>query len=140
MKSIQILNMNKLGVVSLFVLAFLNGHAQFVPVPQTFNTPMGPIHTTHYMYMPHNYGSGSYSPKFKFTVILNNDSTFTFKSQMMAEKKKMYVEYKDKKTKKKVKLFPSDTKSLSGFNALSISMTGMPVDSCWLFVLCLSLK
>ncbi len=125
--------MRKLIIASWFVVFVINAQAQFVPVPQTFNTPMGPIHTTHYVYMPHNYGNGSGSPKYKFKVTLNNDSTFSFKSKMLAEKKKMYVEYKANGIKRK--LFPSDTKSISGFESLNPEKKGFAADSCWLFLI-----
>lgn len=124
--------MKKLVVANLFVLMLLNVQAQFVPVPQTFNTPMGPIHTTHYVYMPQHYYNGSYNPKYKFKALLNNDSLVSFKSRISVEKKKMYVEYKVKK--EWIKIFPSDTKNLTGLNDLDIEMTGIPVDSCWLFL------
>ena len=52
---------------------------------------------------------------------------------MLAENKRMYIEYKNEK-RKWVKLFPTGTKEIIGFNVNGISVRGIPVDTCWLFV------
>lgn len=101
----------KILLLSLVLLSPFLTQAQFTPVPMTMNTPMGPIHTTHYIYMPYQYGRiSNYNPKYKFTVQLKNDSLFSCKSRMESANKRMYIVYKDQ-WKDEIKVYPSDTKS-----------------------------
>jgi hypothetical protein len=44
----------------------------------------------------------------------------------------MYIVYKDQ-WKDEIKVYPSDTKSLSAQEGMTGIMYGMPADSCWLF-------
>jgi hypothetical protein len=123
----------KILLLSIVLLSSFFAEAQFTPVPMTMNTPMGPIHTTHYIYMPYRYGGiSNYNPKYKFTVQLKNDSLFTCKSRMESANKRMYIVYKDQ-WKDEIKVYPSDTKSLSAQEGMTGIMYGMPADSCWLF-------
>lgn len=129
---VNTMKLNIFLFLKLFLIPILT-QAQFTPVPMTMNTPMGPIHTTHYIYMPYQYGRiSNYNPKYKFTVQLKNDSLFSCKSRMESANKRMYIVYKDQ-WKDEIKVYPSDTKSLSAQEGMTGIMYGMPADSCWLF-------
>jgi hypothetical protein len=106
--------------------------AQMIPMRSTFSTPGGNIQTTTWMPGPRMYyGNATVNPKFHFTIILKNDSVITFRSRVEAEDKKMYVLQKAKKVKRKI--FPNDTKEVSGYSDTWGRLKGIPADSCWLF-------
>lgn len=107
--------------------------AQYISVPYTMSTPYGNVGMTQHIYMPTHYYNSSYNPEFNFEVTLKNDSVVKFKSSILAENKKLYMEQKvGKKIKKKI--FPEDTKScLARLNASFGLKFGIPADSCWLF-------
>ena len=107
--------------------------AQTFYVPQTIRTPQGnvTIQTPVYRPMPMYGNYGQVNPKFEFTVVLKNDSTFTFKSRVEAKDKKMYVLQKKKRVKRKI--FPSETKEIYAYNASYGRLKGIVTDSCWYF-------
>ena len=107
--------------------------AQFISVPYTMHTPAGNVPMYQHVYLPTNYYNGNYNPEFDFEVTLKNDSLVKFKSSILAENKKLYMEQKVGKKEKK-KIFPEDTKScLARLNASYGVKFGIPADSCWLF-------
>jgi len=106
--------------------------AQFISVPYTMSTPAGNVPMYQHVYLPTNYYNGNYNPEFNFEVTLKNDSIVKFRSSILAENKKLYMEQKKGKVKKKI--FPQDTKScLARLNASYGVKFGIPADSCWLF-------
>jgi hypothetical protein len=121
-------------VIALMSLA-ISTSAQYVYVPQTIHTPYGnaTIQQPMYMYRPmyFNYGNVATNPKFDFTIVLKSDSVITLRSRMEAQDKKMYVMQKEKKLKRKI--FPNETKSISGYSSTWGRIKGIPADSCWLF-------
>ena len=124
-------------IKSIQILAFValsNGlFAQTFYVPQTIRTPQGnvTIQTPVYRPMPMYGNYGQVNPKFEFTVVLKNDSTFTFKSRVEAKDKKMYVLQKKKRVKRKI--FPSETKEVIAYSSNYGRIKGIPADSCWYF-------
>ncbi|MFM9841179.1 MAG: hypothetical protein ACKVOQ_23145 [Cyclobacteriaceae bacterium] len=106
--------------------------AQMMPMSTTFSTPRGNIQTTTWVPGPRMYyGNATANPKFHFTVILKSDSVITLRSRVEAEDKKMYVTQKAKKVKRKI--FPSETKEVTGYSDAWGRLKGIPADSCWLF-------
>jgi hypothetical protein len=106
--------------------------AQMMPMSTTFSTPRGNIQTTTWVPGPRMYyGNTTANPKFDFTVVLKSDSVITLRSRMEAEDKKMYVLQKVNKAKRKI--FPNETKEVSGYSDSWGRMRGIPADSCWLF-------
>ncbi len=121
-------------VIALMSLA-MSTSAQYVYVPQTIHTPYGnaTIQQPMYMYRPmyFNYGNATSNPKFDFTIVLTNDSVITLRSRMEVTDKKMHLAQKVKKQKRKI--FPNETKQVSGYSSAWGRLTGIPADSCWLF-------
>jgi hypothetical protein len=123
------------GLWALGVLISHASMARYIYVPQTIHTPYGnaTIQQPMYMFRPtyYNYGNVASNPKFDFTVVLKNDSVITLRSRMEVADKKMYVLQKAKKIKRKI--FPSETKDISGYSDSWGRLKGIPADSCWLF-------
>jgi hypothetical protein len=110
----------------------LPASAQMIPMRSTFSTPGGNITTTTWVPgAPMYYGNGAVNPKFHFTVILKSDSVLTFRSRVEKEDINMYILQKQKKQKRKI--FPNDTKEISGYSDAWGRIKGIPADSCWLF-------
>jgi hypothetical protein len=106
--------------------------AQFISVPYTMSTPGGNVPMYHHVYMPTHYNNGKANPKFDFEVTFKNDSVVKLRSRILSEDKKLYMEQKDGKVKKKI--FPQDTKScLARLSSTFGLKFGIPADSCWLF-------
>jgi hypothetical protein len=117
--------------IALVILSY-PAIAQMMPMSTTFSTPRGNIQTTTWMPGPRMYyGNATVNPKFHFTIILKSDSVITFRSRLEAEDKKMYVLQRAKKVKRKI--FPSETKEVSGYSDTWGRLKGIPADSCWLF-------
>jgi hypothetical protein len=123
----------KLILITLLIFSYAFASAQFMSVPSTstIRTPYGNVSHTTYTNMPMYYGSGIVSAKHKFTIILKNDSTLTAntKIDMSAKTQGVYVKAKGKKKK----IEPVDTKEIYRMTAEGKKLSGMPVDSCWLF-------
>jgi hypothetical protein len=105
--------------------------AQFVSVPYSMSTPGGNVTMYQHVYMPTHYNNSS-PTKWKFQVTLKNDSVINLKSKMLAKNKKMYVELKTGKFRRNI--YPDETKQVVGANENGVKLTGMPTDSCWLFL------
>lgn len=124
--------MIRYSLVLLFCLVSMAlAQAQFVTVPNTIRTPGGNIAINQRIYMPIHYANSPSNPKFDFVVTLKNDSVLTFSSKVNAEDKKMYLEQRVKKQKRKI--FPDETKSIIGISDNWGKIPGIPADSCWLF-------
>jgi hypothetical protein len=120
-------------ILFLCLVAFSHvAMAQFISVPYTMSTAGGniPMHQNVYMNMGH--GGGKANPKFDFEVTLKNDSVVKLRSRILPEEKRLYMEHKEGKVKKKI--FPQDTKScLARLSSTFGLKFGIPADSCWLF-------
>lgn len=105
-----------------------------VPRTSTISTPYGNVRTTTYTNIPVYYGgTGIVSAKHKFTIILKNDSTVTANTKIDMTDKTQGV-YVKVKGKGKEKIEPVDTKEIYRITAEGRKISGMPVDSCWLFL------
>jgi hypothetical protein len=110
--------------------------AQFnVPYTTTIRTPYGNQKITSYhpsapMY-PYRYGSTIVSSKYKFTVVLRNDSSFVANTKIDMETKTHALLVKTKSGKQTV--FPRDTKEIYRTDINGVKISGIPTDSCWLF-------
>jgi hypothetical protein len=113
------------------VIGFNHAIAQYVSVPYTVPTPYGNMSMSQHIYMPTHYYNSNSNPKFNFEVTLKNDSVVKFKSRILSENKKMYVLFKEHKTKRKV--VPNETKVVYGNSTTWGRIKGLPADSCWLF-------
>ncbi len=122
--------MRSIAPILILVLIKLTVVAQFVSVPMNINTPHGVVHNSYMVYTPQHY-NGNNSPRYHIKAKLNNDSTISFKSKLLAENKKMFVELKTKTEKTKV--FPADTKIFECTYVGQGTLLGVPADSCWLF-------
>ena len=121
---------SKILTITLILLS-QSAIAQFVSVPYSMHTPYGNVPMSNHVYMPSHY-NGKGNPKFDFTITLKkNDSIVHFKSRMLSEKKKLYVNFKQNKTK--TRIYPAETKQLFGYSSRWGKMEGIPADSCWLF-------
>ncbi len=118
--------------IFLFTLAFAQlAQAQFITsVPYSMSTPAGNVQLTQQVYMPTHYSNRNSNPKFDFEVTLKNDSVVKFRSRILSENKKLYIEWKEKKNVRQI--FPSETKKIVTETESGIKV-GMPADSCWLF-------
>lgn len=107
-----------------------------IPVSETIKTPYGNVtHTTYQTVgmIGGPYGStGPVSRKYEFTVVLQNDSSFTVKTKIdiKAEKHLLVV----KKKKEKWEITPDQTREISRLTyPANTRLVGIPSDSCWLF-------
>ena len=124
--------------VSLFVNIFCcwstKSHAQsFTPIRTQINTPYGNIPHTYYAPtgMGHYYNRGSISYKYEFTVVLKNDEKLTFKSKINLNDSIHSLTYKNDGQKRKI--LPQETSEVFRFTTDGERITGIPIDSCWLF-------
>jgi hypothetical protein len=102
--------------------------------PVRVNTPYGTrtIQGASMSYRPMNfYNSGPYSKRYKYTIILSNDSSFTTRTKIALQEPRNKVKVKIGSEKKE--LFPGDTKSISRTSPTGKVFIGIPADTCWLF-------
>lgn len=107
---------------------------QMMPTRTTFNAATGKAETTmNPLYQPY-YGNPNRkpTPKYDFTVTLNDDTSITLRSSLVVKKNKTYVVYKEKG--KKQNIFPAQTKSIYSSDGTQ-RIDGIPADSCWLFLI-----
>lgn len=123
----------KLILTTVLIISHVVASAQFMSVPttSTIRTPYGNVSHTTYTNIPMYYGTGVVSAKHKFTIVLKNDSTVTAntKIDMSAKTQAVYVKAKGKKGK----IEPVDTREIYRITAEGKKLSGIPVDSCWLF-------
>lgn len=100
----------------------------------TIQTPYGKTNVTTYTPQPYiYYGSGTVqsSSKYKFTIVLKTDTTLQAKTKIDLSGKPDKV--KIKVNKKRRTVLPADTKEIYRVMPDGRKLSGMPVDSCWLF-------
>lgn len=107
-----------------------------VPVQRTISTPYGNVNYTSHQtvgYMNFGYGSGPISKKYKFTVVLKNDSVVTIKKAIEISGRKHALKGKVKGVR--FEITPDQTKEISRATGYGDKrMVGIPVDSCWMFL------
>ncbi len=109
-------------------------YGQFsMPVTTTMHTPQGNVPFTYYVPTPRMYyGQPRVSVKYKFDIVLKNDSAFSARTKInLADKKDHSITIRDGKIKRT--LFPADTKSISRTTFDGEKLIGIPADTCWLF-------
>ncbi len=103
--------MKTFSKISTFSLILLSQTtiAQFISVPYSMHTPYGNVPMTNRVYMPSHY-NGKSNPKFDFIITLKkNDSVVNLRSRILSQKKKLYVVWKQKKTK--IRIYPNETEA-----------------------------
>ena len=121
-------------IAAIFFALALPSSAQFINMPTTIQTPRGNVTSSELVYFPtFNYRNGDIDTnlKFDFTIVLSDDSVVNLFSSVGVDDKKMYVIQTVNKSK--FKIFPEDTKEISGSSAAWGKVNGIPADSCWLF-------
>jgi hypothetical protein len=94
--------------------------------PPKYEPPNHPLHygTNYNLY-------NNVSIKYKFTVVLKNDSTFVTKAMIDGNFNPHTIEVK---TKTGIQYFsPNDTKEIYRFTSTGDKIIGTPTDSCWTF-------
>ena len=120
----------------LFII-FLSGtmwcHGQSMPMTSVIPTPYGNVRYTTYVPSPrYYYGQPNISRKYKFEIVLKNDSVFSARTKInLPEEKQQSITLK--KGKAQLTLFPSETKSIARTTLDGERMVGIPADTCWLF-------
>ena len=109
--------------------------AQMVPVTTTIRTPYGNVPHTYYVGSPrmHNFsGQVNASLKYKFTIVLKNDSTITVRTRIdhSGATHTLSVKHKDRFEQM---ISPADTKEIFRYDVENRKISGIPADSCWLF-------
>ena len=107
--------------------------AQVHMVPNTIQTPYGNVSHSYPVGSPHYYyGQGQISAKYRFTVILVEDSTFTAKTRIDFTSDTHSLTIKGPR-KQKQKIYPFYTKAIFRVDENGRKIFGIPTDSCWLF-------
>jgi hypothetical protein len=108
-----------------------NIFAQFITVPTKMSTPRGTITipTQRYTPMYYNYQNGN--RKHDFTIVLLNDSVVQAKTKINIGDSIHTLEWGKKENKTIIR--PSETKEIYRMDD-GKKITGIPADSCWLFL------
>lgn len=121
--------------IILIVCAIPSCLAQYsVPIQHTISTPYGNVNqTSRIMVGGQTYGTlGNISKKYNFSVVMQNDSSFSVKTRIEITGKKHILRVKG--NKQVVEITPALTKEISRTpKDGSAKMVGIPSDSCWLF-------
>jgi len=119
----------------LFALLVIQSvNAQFAPSSMRISTPYGPRTIPTYQHSPmmlYRGGAGNPSIKYKFTVVLINDSIVKDKGRINIYDSVHSITFKDHGEKKTYK--PSDTRELFRLTPEGMKLSGIPSDTCWLF-------
>ena len=129
------MHLRLLSIVILVICSAVNSYSQYnIPVTTSFKTPYGNVPQTHYVPTPYRMNGNplGHKTKYKFTVVLKNDSTFTAKTLIdYDENDKNSITVKIKGDKEV--FYPVDTKSISRTTFEGQLLIGIAADSCWLF-------
>ena len=116
-----------------FIVLFHATFAQVMHVPTTIQTPYGNVSHSYPVGSPHYYyGHGNISPKYRFTVVLVDDSTFTAKTRIDYSSDTHSLTIKGPRGQKQ-KIYPFYTKTIFRVDENGRKIFGIPTDSCWLF-------
>jgi len=105
---------------------------QMMPTRTTFNPTTGKVENTMNPFYQPYYRDRKPTPKYDFTVTLNDDTSIALRSSLKVKKNKTYIVYKGKE--KKQNIFPSQTKSIYTSDGTQ-RIDGIPADSCLLFLI-----
>lgn len=72
------------------------------------------------------------SVKYPFTIVFSSDSIVQVKAKINVSEKNHFI--KAKINKQKVVIKPKDTKEIYRIDDTGLKISGMPTDSCWLFL------
>jgi hypothetical protein len=121
-------------ILSIVLFCTLNAPAQFVSVPTKINTPYGSATIPTQVYMPrhYNYGNGVINRKYNYTIVLLNDSTIEVKTKINIDDPVNFLSWGKKDNKTIIR--PPDTKEIYRIGADGRKVAGIPMDSCWAFL------
>jgi len=116
------------------VLFTLTASGQFVSVPTKVSTPRGNVTVPTQVYLPmyHNYSNRPTNKKHVFTIVLLNDSTLEAKAKINISDSVHSLKWGKKENERII--MPSDTKEIYRIADDGRKITGLPRDSCWIFL------
>ncbi|MCZ8072419.1 MAG: hypothetical protein O9311_18905 [Cytophagales bacterium] len=121
---------------SLILFATASLAQMMVPMNNTIRTPYGNANYTTWVPGPRMYYGGTATPSYKypFTIVFKSDkdSTLLVKAKIDASEKNHVI--RTKVNKQKVVIKPTDTREIYRIDNSGLKITGMPTDSCWLFL------
>lgn len=120
--------------VTLFTCA-TKTFSQFVTVPTKISTPYGKVTTYTMRYAPwlHYNNNATFSnQKYKFYILFLNDSLVEAKARINIDDSINTLEWGKKE--KKVVIKPTETKEIYRIDNFGKKISGIPHDSCWLFL------
>lgn len=121
---------------SLIFFATASLAQMMVPMNNTIRTPYGNANYTTWVPGPRMYYGGTATPSYKypFTIVFKSDkdSTLLVKAKIDASEKNHVI--RTKVNKQKVVIKPTDTREIYRIDNSGLKITGMPTDSCWLFL------
>ncbi|UQA76484.1 hypothetical protein K2F45_05685 [Sphingobacterium siyangense] len=108
--------------------------AQFRP-PTTIRTPGGNV-TLAGLYTPplYSFNSEPISSRYKFYIVLKNDSTVVAKTKIKLRTATAPSEISWREKGKKYTVTPDQTKEIYRIDYWNKKIKGIPQDSCWLFL------
>ncbi|MFC3352614.1 hypothetical protein [Sphingobacterium zeae] len=108
--------------------------AQFSP-PTTIRTPSGNV-TLPGLYTPrfYSFNSEPISSRYKFYIVLKNDSTVVAKTKIKLRTTTVPSEISWREKGKKHTVTPDQTKEIYRIDYWNKKIKGIPQDSCWLFL------
>jgi len=108
--------------------------AQYMPIRSTMSTPRGNIPTMNYVRMPNYYNPNAKvkSSDIDYKITFKNDSSVRVLSMIETKNKIHCIRYKRNGEKKVI--YPSDTKNVSCTGLDGVRYSGIPTDTCWLFL------
>ena len=117
------------------IFCTIKSNGQFVTVPTKISTPYGKVTIPTRQYAPwmhFNNGSAFSNPKYKFYIVLLNDSLVEAKARINIDDSINTLEWGKKE--KKVVIKPTETKEIYRIDNFGKKISGIPHDSCWLFL------
>jgi hypothetical protein len=119
-------------LVLLIIISVVSSYAQQFVMPNYSAAIRPTIPRPNINYSYYNNGKpADPSVKYRFSIVLKNDSTFESRTKINIDEKQNFIEVKHDNGKRVIK--PSETKSISRVTSEGKMLIGMPVDSCWLF-------
>lgn len=129
--------MRKYCVLFCLLFFFLNAvHGQFYSPPTQISTPRGNVTIPGHWnggYHFYSWNRGKVNNKYYYTVVLLNDSSIDIYTRINISDSVNTVEYGKKQNK--IVFTPKETKELYRYDKVGNKITGIPNDSCWLFLI-----
>ncbi|UIR56505.1 hypothetical protein LZQ00_01485 [Sphingobacterium sp. SRCM116780] len=111
--------------------------AQFSIPPSRISTPYGKVNIPG-VYSPRIYSFNGASPvsgKYDFTIVLLNDSSFTTKTKIKIDLEKNHCDLNWKSKGIQHTITPKETKEIYRTTFDNRRITGIPLDTCWAFLI-----